>query len=163
MKINSYCFEKNNIWYFRKRMPDNFNEKTVIYRRSLLKLLGKKVYYKTLLNGTLLSIASFINNNVEYLFLMRGNLTLSDIDDYIKNLLYRYQREAANNENGSFLDNIGSNKAQIEQMRFDGLSYYDEDGLKFAGHTPEALNKEKNGLNIKNIFTLSQTDLTVFQ
>ena len=144
MKINSYYFEKNNIWYFRKRIPSHLSDKVKIYRRSLLKLLGKKAYYKNLLNGNLLSIANFINNNVEYFFIMKENVVLTEIDEYIKSILYKYQREATNNENGNFLDNIGSNKAEIEQMRFDSLTHYDENGKKFAGHTSEALEKEKD-------------------
>ena len=144
MKINSYYFEKTNIWYFRKRIPSHLSDKVKIYRRSLLKLLGKKAYYKNLLNGNLLSIANFINNNVEYFFIMKENVVLTEIDEYIKSILYKYQREATNNENGNFLDNIGSNKAEIEQMRFDSLTHYDENGKKFAGHTSEALEKEKD-------------------
>lgn len=158
MKINSYCFEKKNIWYFRKRIPMNLtSNKTIIYRRSLLRLLGKKSYYNSLLNGTLFHIANFINNNVEYLFIIKEKITLTDIDDYIKNLLFRYQREAINKEDGNFINNIGSKSAETEQLRFDALTYYDETGVKYAGHTPEALHKEKE--TIGNAFNSEKISL----
>ena len=69
MKINSYCFQKNELWYFRKKIPFLLNKKTPIYRVSLKKLLGKKSYYNSLLNASLFTIANYINNQVELLFL----------------------------------------------------------------------------------------------
>ena len=66
MKINSYCFQKNNIWYFKKRIPSSLNTKNLIYKISLKKLLGKKSYYNSLLAGTIFSITNYLNNNIRY-------------------------------------------------------------------------------------------------
>ena len=43
MKTNS-CFQKNGVWYFRKKIPYQLNKKTPIFRISLMKLLSKMTF-----------------------------------------------------------------------------------------------------------------------
>lgn len=81
MKINSYCYERTGMWYFRKRIPFQLNKKTPIYRISLKKLLGKKSYYNSLLNASLFTIANYINNQVELLFLKVESLSLEELNE----------------------------------------------------------------------------------
>ena len=58
MVINkaNYCFQKNGIWYFRKKIPLNLNKKQPLFRVSLIALLGKKNYYNLLLNSSLFNV-----------------------------------------------------------------------------------------------------------
>jgi len=160
MKFNTYCFEKNNIWYFRKRIPLHLNKKNLLFRKSLKKLLGKQYYYTSLLNGSLFTIINFINNNVECLLLKKETITLEELNQYIKDLLYKYKHTAFIEENGDHIANIGKDVTSIEDKRFSNLDYFDENGVKYGGHTPLALNKELdeliNAYDTDNLKTIRQ-------
>lgn len=145
MKINSYCFQKNNIWYFKKRIPNSLNNKNIIYRVSFKKLLGKKAYYNTLLNGTIYTVSNYINNNIELLFVKVDKLNLEELNKYVISLLRRYKDNAVMIEN-DYINNINSKQEKIENKRFDALSYHDHNGRKFSGHTKEALTNELDKL-----------------
>lgn len=144
MKTKS-CFQKNNVWYFRKKIPYRLNKKTPIFRISLIKLLSKKGYYKHLFNSSLFFIISYIDNKVELLFLTRESLTLKELNEYVIGLLQRYENEALIIDN-NYISNSGTTKAEIENKRYEALSYYDEFGVKFGGHTEIALKKELSEL-----------------
>lgn len=144
MKTNS-CFQKNGIWYFRKKIPYNLNKKTPIFRISLMKLLSKKGYYKHLFNSSLFFIISYIDNKIELLFLTRENLTLKELNEYVIGLLQRYENEALNQDN-HYIKDMGSRRADIENKRYEALAYYDDLGVKFGGHTETALKKELSEL-----------------
>jgi len=70
-------------------------------------------------------------------------MTEEEVFDFLRNILYRYQREATNREDGDFISNIGSDKSKIEQMRFDAIVYFDNQGNKYEGHTIQALKNER--------------------
>lgn len=145
MKINSYCFQKNNIWYFKKRIPSFLNTKNLIYKVSLKKLLGKKSYYNSLLAGTIFSITNYLNNNIELLFLEVESLSLNELNEYVISLLNRYEENALMREN-SYINNINTRKEEVEDKRFESLAFFDENGKKIGGHTKKALDKEKEEL-----------------
>ena len=115
MKQNSYCFQKNNIWYFKKRIPYNLNSSNLIFKKSLKSLLGKKVYYTSLLNSTLFTISNFINNNLELLFIQKESITLEEIRKFVINLLLKYKEKATVYEN-DYINNFGSNIEEIEDI-----------------------------------------------
>lgn len=140
MKTNS-CFQKNGIWYFRKKIPYNLNKKTPIFRISLMKLLSKRGYYKHLFNSSIFYIISYIDNKIELLFLSRENLTLKELNEYVIGLLQRYENEALNQDN-HYIKDMGSRRADIENKRYKALVHYDEFGVEFGGHTEIALKKE---------------------
>ncbi|WP_066403904.1 site-specific integrase [Aliarcobacter cryaerophilus] len=144
MKTNS-CFQKNGIWYFRKKIPYQLNKKTPIFRISLMKLLSKKGYYKHLFNSSLFFIISYIDNKIELLFLTRESLTLKELNEYVIGLLQRYENEALNQDN-HYIKDMGSRRADIENKRYEALAYYDDLGVKFGGHTETALKKELSEL-----------------
>ena len=141
MKQHSYCFQKNNIWYFKKRIPYNLNSNNLIFKSSLKRLLGKKVYYSSLLNSTLFTITNYINNNLELLFLNKESITLEEIRKYIINLMNKYKDEATISDN-DFVNNFLSTTEEIEEKRFEALSYIDSSGIKYEGYTLPALKKE---------------------
>ena len=145
MKINSYCFQKNNIWYFKKRIPSSLNKRNIIYKVSLKKLLGKKSYYLSLLNASLFSITNYINSKVELLFLEVESLSLEELNEYVISLLNKYEENAIMREN-NYINNINSRKEEIEDKRFEALVYFDENGKKIGGHTKKALDKEREEL-----------------
>ena len=145
MKINSYCFQKNELWYFRKKIPFLLNKKTPIYRVSLKKLLGKKSYYVSLLNASLFTITNYINNQVELLFLEVESLSLEELNDYVIGLLQKYEERAIIKDN-NYVGNIGTEVKEIERLRFKALSYFDDKGTEFGGHTKIALQKELDEL-----------------
>ena len=144
MKTNS-CFQKNGVWYFRKKIPYQLNKKTPIFRISLMKLLSKKGYYKHLFNSSLFFIISYIDNKIELLFLTRENLTLKELNEYVIGLLQKYENEALNQDN-QYVKNMGSRRVDIENKRYEALAYYDDLGVKFGGHTETALKKELSEL-----------------
>lgn len=145
MKINSYCFQKNNIWYFKKRIPSFLNTKNLIYKISLKKLLGKKSYYNSLLAGTIFSITNYLNNNIELLFLEVESLSLNELNEYVISLLNKYEENAVMREN-CYINNINSRKEEIEDKRFESLAFFDENGKKIGGHTKKALDREREEL-----------------
>ncbi len=145
MKLQTHCFTKEQTWYYRKRIPKSLNAKTPLYRKSLKKLLGKKRYYTAILDSTLFNIISIINTNVEILFLDVEKLTLAELDKYTISLVKRYAEEAAFRGN-DYINNIGTKREAIEDKRFNSLSYFDQNGVEFGGHTPEALTKEYDEL-----------------
>ena len=147
MKINSYCFQKNELWYFRKKIPFLLNKKTPIYRVSLKKLLGKKSYYVSLLNASLFTITNYINNQVELLFLEVGSLSLEELNDYVIELLQKYEQKAIIRDN-NYVGDIGKEIKEIEKLRFNALSYFDDSGTQFGGHTKIALQKELDELRL---------------
>ena len=147
MKINSYCYERTGMWYFRKKIPFQLNRKTPIYRISLKKLLGKRSYYTSLLNASLFTIANYINNQVELLFLVVESLSLEELNQYVIDLLQKYERKAIISEN-DYIGDIGTEVKEIERLRFNALSYFDEQGTQFGGHTKIALQKELNELKM---------------
>lgn len=145
MKINSYCFQKNNIWYFKKRIPNLLNTKNLIYKVSLKKLLGKKSYYNSLLTGTIFSITNYLNNNIELFFLEVENLSLEELNGFVISLLNKYEENAVMREN-CYINNINSRKEEIEDKRFESLAFFDENGKKIGGHTKKALDREREEL-----------------
>lgn len=147
MKINSYCYERRGMWYFRKKIPFILNKKTPLYRVSLKKLLGKKSYYNSLLNASLFTIANYINNQVELLFLEVENLSLEELNEYVIGLLQKYEERAIIKDN-NYIGDIGTEVKEIERLRFNALSYFDEKGTQFGGHTKIALQKELNELKM---------------
>ena len=147
MKINSYCFQKNELWYFRKKIPFLLNKKTPIYRVSLKKLLGKKSYYVSLLNASLFTITNYINNQVELLFLEVESLSLEELNDYVIELLQKYEQKAIIRDN-NYVGDIGKEVKEIERLRFNALSYFDDKGTQFGGHTKIALQKELDELRL---------------
>lgn len=142
MVINkaNYCFQKNGIWYFRKKIPLNLNKKQPLFRVSLIALLGKKNYYNLLLNSSLFNVISIINNKIELLFLEKEKLTLEELSEYTKSLIIKYENTALL-KNNDYL-NFTKEQRKAEELRFEGLSYYNEEGVKFGGHTEKALNRE---------------------
>ena len=147
MKMNSYCYERDGMWYFRKKIPFQLNKKAPLYRISLKKLLGKKSYYISLLNASLFTITNYINNQVELLFLEVGSLTLEELNDYVISLLQKYEEKAIIKDN-NYIGDIGKETKKIEQLRFNALSYFDEKGTQFVGHTKIALQKELDELRL---------------
>jgi hypothetical protein len=117
MKINSYCYERRGMWYFRKKIPFLLNKKTPIYRVSLKKLLGKKSYYISLLNASLFTITNYINNQVELLFLEVESLSLEELNDYVIGLLQKYEERAIIKDN-NYVGSIGTEVKEIEKLRF---------------------------------------------
>lgn len=147
MKINSYCYERRGMWYFRKKIPFLLNKKTPIYRVSLKKLLGKKSYYISLLNASLFTITNYINNQVELLFLEVESVSLEELNDYVIGLLQKYEERAIIKDN-NYVGSIGTEVKEIEKLRFKALSYFDDKGTEFGGHTKIALQKELDELRL---------------
>lgn len=147
MKMNSYCYERNGMWYFRKKIPFQLNKKAPIFRISLKKLLGKKSYYTSLLNASLFTITNYINNQVELLFLEVGSLSLEELNDYVIELLQKYEQKAIIIDN-NYVGDIGKEIKEIEKLRFNALSYFDDSGTQFGGHTKIALQKELDALRL---------------
>lgn len=147
MKMNSYCYERNGMWYFRKKIPFQLNKKAPIFRISLKKLLGKKSYYTSLLNASLFTITNYINNQVELLFLEVENLSLEELNDYVISLLQKYEQKAIIKDN-NYIGYIGKEVKEIERLRFNALSYFDDSGTQFGGHTKIALQKELDELRL---------------
>jgi hypothetical protein len=138
----NYIEKRNNIYYFRKKIKRN-----LLYRKSFIKIFGKKTYYQILANNCLVNISNLINNQLEYLLSYNKGVTMQDIDLFIQELLERYKLKAVINENGNYTQSIGTDITDIEEKRFSALDTYDELGTKFKGHTPYALNKELTELN----------------
>ena len=147
MKMNSYCYERNGMWYFRKKIPFQLNKKAPIFRISLKKLLGKRSYYTSLLNASLFTITNYINNQVELLFLEVGSLSLEELNDYVIELLQKYEQKAIIRDN-NYIGDIGKEVKEIEKLRFNALSYFDDSGTQFGGHTKVALQKELDELRL---------------
>lgn len=145
MKINYYCYERKGLWYFRKRIPLKINSKNKAIRISLKKLLGNKGYYNSLLDSSLFLIVNYLNNNLELKFLRGDKLSMEDINNFIKELLLRYKSKAIIKDN-DYINNFGSEVEEIENMRFNSLTYQNENNQKVLGHTLEALEREYNML-----------------
>jgi len=119
-KINSYCYLRGNIWYFRKKIPQSklrYKKKNYIYKISLKKLLGSKTYFKAILQGSLFTITNYINNYLEILLFETEVLTLEELNKFTSDLLKRYESEALMSEN-NYTQELGTRKKKIEDMRF---------------------------------------------
>lgn len=159
--VMSYCFKRGNSWYFRKRINKQYikNNKDVFFKMSLKKLLGNYAYHKAILQGNLFSITNYINNNLEIYLFNKENITLKELTDFTSNLVNRYEKEAMNITN-DYSNQLNTQIRYVEDMRFDALDFTDENGRVWAGHTPEALDKEikilKDAYDSKNRPLLSQ-------
>jgi len=143
-KINSYCYQRGSIWYFRKKITKGkikYKKKDYIYKISLKKLLGQKAYFKAILQGNLFTITNYINNNLEILLFEMEGLTLEELNKFTSDLLTRYESEALMSEN-DYTQELGTRKKKIEDLRFSNLTYFDEIGTRYGGHTPKALTIE---------------------
>jgi integrase len=144
MKLISHCFQRGNIFYYRKKISAGKlkGKKTeYVFKLSLKKILGTVNYHKAILQGTLFTISAYINNNLEIYLHNKENLTLKELHNFILDLLQKYQSQAFMDKN-DYVTDIGTRKKEIEEMRFNKISFYDENGVKFSGHTPKALSKE---------------------
>jgi len=141
MKL-SYCYEVNNIIYFRKKLP--LSNKT--YRVSLRKLLGKSLYHIYIAKSYISNFTNYLNTQLDMYFIHKKEVSMEELNKFVKELLTRYKQKATiiETEDISYIHNIGSQQSQIEEMRFKELGYYEEDGSYKAGHTYEALQKEIN-------------------
>ena len=76
-----------------------------------------------------------------------------ELFELAQSLLYRYERRAkvVETDGTSFLEHMGSKKNIDEEMRFETLSYQDENDNYVASHTPAALNKEIDKIKDKRI------------
>ncbi len=57
MKNITYCFQRNNIWYFRKKIKAGVifgKKKSFTYKISLKNVLSLLTYHKALLNNTII-------------------------------------------------------------------------------------------------------------
>lgn len=144
----SYCFQKRGIWYYKKRIPKSLNQKSPTFKISMLALLGKKSYYSLLINNSLFQIISYINNKVELYFLTKEYLTMAELSEYAKNLIARYEQKAMNLKN-DFLNESLEYK-EIERLRYEGLSFYDDESNFRKGHTKAALEREQ--ADLENVF-----------
>ncbi len=141
----NYCFQQKNIWYFRKRIPQSLNKKSPTFRVSLISLLGKKTYYTLLLNCSLFNVVSYINNKIELLFLQVESLSMNELSEYTRNLIAKYEIKALNLENKYV--NATAEHREIENLRYEALTFYDVDGNRYKGHTQKALQKELDEIN----------------
>lgn len=144
MKLTSHCYQRGNIWYYRKKIkPTKLQGKTKSYilKISLKKALGGITYHKAILQGTLFTISSYINNHLEIYLYQKESFTVKELTDFVLNILQKYETQAFMDKN-NYTQEIGTRKKEIEEMRFDSISYYDDNGVKFSGHTPNALSKE---------------------
>lgn len=144
MKLISHCYQRGNIWYYRKKIKAGKikgKDKSYIFKVSLKKVLGNVNYHKAILQGTLFTISTYIHNNLEIYLNEKENLTLKELNDFVLNILQRYETQAFMSEN-NYTKEIGTRKQEIEEMRFNQISYFDDNGVKFFGHTPKALEKE---------------------
>lgn len=133
-----YIYKREGSIYFRKKINNN-----EIYRSSLKKLLGKKLYYKLLSKSSMNGFIEFLNNSIND-FIAQQDRSLNDVTEFVKNLLKKYRETVLVNETeNDFLDNFGSVKSQIEEERFKALDYYTEDGSRISGHTIQALERER--------------------
>jgi integrase len=140
----SYCFQKNSTWYYRKKIPILLNAKSPDFKISLKSLLGKDRYYTSVLNNSIFQIISLLNNQIELYFLRKESVTLLELSEFAKNLILRYENKALNLDNDYV--NLTLEQKEVEEARFDGLSFVNEDGVKFKGHTKIALEKELSEL-----------------
>ncbi|MDY0320307.1 MAG: hypothetical protein RBR23_01115 [Arcobacteraceae bacterium] len=140
----SYCFQKNSIWYYRKKIPISLNAKSPDFKISLKNLLGKDRYYTAVLNNSIFQIISLLNNQIELYFLKKESVTLLELSEFAKNLILRYENKALNLDNDYV--NLNLEQKEVEEARFNGLSFVNEDGVKFKGHTKIALEKELSEL-----------------
>lgn len=143
--IISYCFKRGNSWYFRKRINAQYtkNNKDIYFKISLKKLLGKQVYYNTILQSNLFTITNYINNNLEIYCFNKENLTLKELIQFTSELISRYENEAINISN-DYSNQLNTRIREVEDMRFNALSYVDENSRTWSGHTVEALDREIN-------------------
>jgi hypothetical protein len=132
------CYKIKGIYYFRKQVFQ------YDFRKSLKKLCGKKLYNKLLIESMIFNLTNYLNNKLENLISEGQCMSFEEVDNFVKELLKKYKQEAFNDEvsENSFIDNINSKKAQIEEKRFNAISYYEDNGDFVAGHTQKALNKE---------------------
>lgn len=149
-------FPKRNIFYYRKKISAGKlkgKKSEYIFKLSLKKILGSVNYRKAILQGTLFTTSAYINNNLEIYLHSKGNLTLEELNNFILDLLQKYGSQAFMDKN-DYISDIGTRKKEIEEMRFNKISFYDENGVKFSGHTPKALSKEigelKKAFNSQN-------------
>lgn len=144
MKLISHCFQRGNIFYYRKKISAGKlkGKKTqYVFKFSLKKILGTVNYHKAILQGSLFTISAYINNNLEIYLHNKENFTLKELNNFILELLQKYESQAFMDKN-DYISDIGTRKKEIEEMRFNKISFYDENGVKFSGHTPKALSKE---------------------
>jgi len=142
--IYQNCFERNGTLYYRKKLP-LFSGLNTIYRTSLKKLLGNKLYYQLLAKSEIYSFIDYLNDKLENYISLREDINLEDINKFIQNILQKYKEKATIVETSetNFIDNFGSDKSLIEDKRFKALSYYEDSGVLIQGHTTMALEKEK--------------------
>lgn len=141
--ISLYCFQRQNSWYFRKRVLKQYthHNKEISFKISLKKLLGNQNYYKAVLQGSLFTITNYLNNNIELFLFQKGKITLAELTDFCIKILNKYEQEALMLKN-DFVNELGTRKKEIEEKRFASLDFYDENSRLWAGHTPQALDKE---------------------
>ncbi|WP_152056939.1 site-specific integrase [Aliarcobacter butzleri] len=65
---------------------------------------------------------------------------MEELSEYTKSLIKKYETTAFT-KNNDYL-NFTKEQREAEELRFEGLSYYNEEGVKFGGHTEKALNRE---------------------
>ena len=73
------------------------------------------------------------------------SLSLKELNEYVIGLLQKYEERAIIKDN-NYIGDIGTEVKEIERLRFNALSYFDEKGTQFGGHTKPALKWAKNGL-----------------
>ena len=121
MKNITYCFQRNNIWYFRKKIKAGIlfgKKKSFIYKISLKNVLSSLSYHKALLNNTIIPISFYLNNCIEiYIFSSNRNITLDELNQFVKNILHRYEDNAFIRDN-NYTNNIGTRINEIEDMRY---------------------------------------------
>lgn len=141
--ISLYCFQRQNSWYFRKRILKQYtlHNKEISFKMSLKRLLGSQAYYKALIQGSLFTITNYLNNNIELFLFQKGKITLAELTDFCIKILNKYEQEALMLKN-DFVNELGTRKKEIEEKRFASLDFYDENSRLWAGHTPQALDKE---------------------
>lgn len=141
------CFERNGTLYYRKKLP-LLSGSNSVYRTSLKRLLGNKLYYQLLSKSGIYSFVDYLNEKLEEYMISKGKVNLEDINKFVQELLKKYKDKATVIEtaDSSFIDNFGSDNSLTEDKRFKALSYYEDSGEFVQGHTVVALEKEKHSL-----------------
>lgn len=144
MKLISHCYQRGNIWYYRKKIKAGKikgKDKSYIFKVSLKKILGIVNYHKAILQGTLFTISLYIHNNLEIYLYEKKKFTLQELNNFLLDILQRYEIQAFMDKN-DYIKELGTRKKEIEEIRFNKISFFDDNGIKIGGHTPKALNKK---------------------
>ena len=72
---------------------------------------------------------------------------MEELNDYVIELLQKYEQKAIIRDN-NYVGDIGKEIKEIEKLRFNALSYFDDSGTQFGGHTKIALQKELDELRL---------------